>query len=514
MDVSVLTGTVAPPADARRDAPPQLAPFARLPVLAVAGAAGALLLAVSTRLGYFGDELYFLASGKYHPSWGYADNPWLLPQLARLFDAVTPGSAVGLRLLPMALTVLGVVLTALTARELGGGAKAQTMAAAAYAISPQLLGAGHLLMTCTVDPFCWLLVTWLVARWVRTRDDRLLLCAGVTTAVAMQAKFLIVVFWLGLAVGAALSGPRELLRRPLLWLGGLVTVVVTVPTLVWQARHGWPYLSMEQVVAGQVDQAWGGRLAILPLAVLTAGAFVGAFMVFHGCYCLLRDPGLRPYRLFGWACIVATGVFIVTAGRYYYVSGLYAVLFAASATRIERRRPAHWWRWATKWPAYAASALVAIYLALPLRPGDGFTGLVLVDFLPVSSIGWPELADNAAAAYHQLPPDVRAHTAVIGDTYWQASALDVFGRADGVPEAYGVERGYWYLGQPAADTRQVLYVGGDSRRISGFFESVRQVGTVRLAHVNAEAANQGVPIWLCAGPRAPWPHLWTQMYQP
>ena len=484
------------------------------PVLTIAGAAGALLLAVSARLGYFGDELYFLASGKYHPAWGYADNPWLLPQLARLFDAVTPGSVVGLRLLPMALTVLGIVLTALTAREFGGGAKAQAMAAAAYAISPQLLGAGHLLMTCTVDPFCWTLVTWLMARWVRTRDDHLLLYAGIATAVAMQAKFLIVVFWLGLAVGAALAGPRELFRRPLLWLGAAITVVVTVPTLVWQAHHGWPYLSMEQVVADQVNQAWGGRLAILPMAVLTAGAFVGAFMVFHGCYCLLRDPGLRPYRLFGWACIVATGVFIFTAGRYYYLSGLYAVLFAASASRIGRQRPARWWRWATKWPAYALSALLAIYLALPLRPGDGFSGFVLVDFLPVSSVGWPQLADTAATAYRQLPPDVRAHTAVIGDTYWQASALDTFGRADGLPGAYGVERGYWYMSRPANDTRQVLYVGGDSARISGFFASVRQVGTVRLANVNAEAANQGVPIWLCAGPRAAWPQLWTQMYQP
>jgi hypothetical protein len=229
---------------------------------------------------------------------------------------------------------------------------------------------------------------------------------------------------------------------------------------------------------------------------------------------LLRDPGLRAYRLFGWASIVATAVVVVTAGRYYYVSGLYAVLFAASATRIERRQPARWWRWVTKWPAYALSALLAIFLALPLRPGDGFTGLVLVDYLPVSSIGWPQLADTAANAYRRLPPDVRAHTAVIGDTYWQASALDVFGRAEGLPEAYGVERGYWYMGQPAGDTRQVLYVGGDGNRISAFFDSVRQVDTVRLAHVNAEAANQGVPIWLCAGPRAPWPRLWDQMYQP
>jgi hypothetical protein len=488
--------------------------FARLPVLAIAGATGAVLLAVSGRFGYFGDELYFLASGRYHPAWGYADNPWLLPQLARLFDLLTPGSVVGLRLLPMLVTVLGVVLTALIAREFGGGAKAQTIAAAAFAISPQLLGTGHLLMTCTIDPFCWVLVSWLIARWVRTRNDWLLLYAGLATAVAMQSKFLIIGFWLGLVVGALISGPREIFRRPLLWAGAAITLLVTLPTLVWQQNNGWPYLLMSQVVSSQVDHAWGGRLAILPLAVLTAGAFVGAFLVFHGCYCLLRAPELRDYRLFGWACIVVTIVFLVSAGRYYYFAGLYAVLFAASATRIERRMPARWWRWVPTWPAFAVSAALALYIALPIRPDNPFTGSALVDYLPVSSIGWPQLAQTTAAAYDQLPADVRANTAVVGDTYWQSSALDVYGRSDGLPRAYGIERGYWYMGQPPATTRQVLYVGSDRSSIGRFFDSVRQVGTVRLAHVAAEAANQGVPIWLCAEPREPWPRLWARMYQP
>lgn len=488
--------------------------FARGPVLAIAAATGAVLLAVSGRFGYFGDELYFLASGRYHQAWGYADNPWLLPQLARFLDLLAPGSVVVLRLPPLLLTVLGVVLSALIAREFGGGRRAQTVAAAGFAASPQLLGTGHLLMTCTIDPFCWVLVSWLVARWVRTRDDWLLLYAGLATAVAMQAKFLIVALWLGLAVGALIAGPRDIFRRPLLWAGAAITVLITLPTLIWQQSHGWPYLLMSKVVSSQVDHAWGGRLAILPLAVLTAGAFVGAFLVFHGCYCLLRAPELRDYRLFGWACLVVTVVFLVSAGRYYYFSGLYPVLFAASGTRIERRMPALWWRWVPTWPAFLVSAALALYLALPIRPDSAFTGSALVDYLPVSSIGWPQLAQTTAAAYGRLPADVRAHTVVVGDTYWQASALDVFGRSDGLPRAYGVERGYWYMGQPPATTRQVLYVGGDRTSIGRFFGSVRQVSTVRLADVDAEAANQGVPIWLCAEPRAGWPQIWVRMYQP
>ncbi|QWF77895.1 ArnT family glycosyltransferase [Amycolatopsis sp. CA-230715] len=488
-------------------------PFARWPVLAIAGAVGVLLLAVSGKFGYFGDELYFVASAKYHFAWGYADNPWLLPALAWLSDAVFPGSVVALRVLPMLLTAGGIVLAALIAREFGGGTRAQVTTAAAYALSFQLLASGHVLATSTVDPFCWVLVCWLVARWVRTRADRLLLLAGIVTAVAMQGKFLIAFLWLGLIAGAVIAGPRALLRRPALWAGGALTVLLTVPTLLWQARHGWPYLLMNTVVAEQNDRLLGGSVAMIPLAVLMSGLLVGAFLCCHGIFVLLRAPELREYRLFGWAAVLVALLLLVTASRYYYLAGLYAVLFAASAVRLERRRPARWWRWVPTWPVYALSVPLAIYLALPVRPATGFTGVQLVDFVGSGSYGWPRLADTVADSYRKLPPDDRAHTVVMGDSYWQASALAVYGPERGLPAAYGPERGYWYAGAPPDDTREVLYTGGDRELLDRFFGQVRQVNTVRL-DIDASVANQGVPVWLCGAPRDPWPLLWDRMHRP
>nr|WP_042181116.1 glycosyltransferase family 39 protein [Kibdelosporangium sp. MJ126-NF4]CEL14819.1 Dolichyl-phosphate-mannose-protein mannosyltransferase family [Kibdelosporangium sp. MJ126-NF4]CTQ96550.1 Dolichyl-phosphate-mannose-protein mannosyltransferase family [Kibdelosporangium sp. MJ126-NF4] len=487
--------------------------FARLPVLAIAGAVGVVLLAVSGRFGYFGDELYFLASGRYHWAWGYADNPWLLPGLAKLLDMAFPGSVVAFRVLAMLLTVGGVILAALIAREFGGARKAQVLTAGAYALSFQLLASGHVLATSTVDPFCWVLVSWLVVRWVRTRSDVLLLIAGMVTAIAMQGKFLLVFFWLALAAGALIAGPRRLLGRPALWAGGVITFGVCVPTLIWQRDNDWPYLLMHQVVAEQNARLLGGPPAMIPLAVLTAGLFVGVFLVCHGLYVLLRAPHLRPYRLFGWTALLVTAIFLVTASRYYYVAGLYAVLFAASAVMIERRRPARWWRWVPTWPVYALSVPVMIYLALPVRPATGFTGIAIVDHVAGGSYGWPHLADTAAAAYRELPSDERAHTAVMGDTYWQASALDVYGRERGLPGAYGPERGYWYTGRPPDHTTHVLYVGGEETWLRQFFGDVRRVSTVRL-DIQADIANQNVPIWLCDRPSDPWPQLWNRMHRP
>ncbi|WP_186382901.1 ArnT family glycosyltransferase [Amycolatopsis rhizosphaerae] len=485
---------------------PAVPPPAWAPVLLVAAAAATFLLALSGRFGYFGDELYFLVSGKYHFAWGYADNPWLVPALARLADALFPGSVVALRVLPALLTGLGVVLAALLAREFGGARRAQLLAAGACATSLQLLGAGHLLATYLLDPVLWTLTCWLLVRWVRTRRDRLLLFAGLATAVAMQVKFLIVFLWLAVGLAALVTGPRELVRRPLLWAGAAVTAALTVPTVLWQARHGWPYLDMQAIVAEQVDRFMGGPGLLVPLAVVFAGLPVGAFLACHGTGQLLRSP---RYRFLGVAAVLVALIFVLTVGRYYYVSGLYPLLFGASAARIERWRPARWWRWVPTWPSYLLAAAIAVFAALPVRPLSMITS---TDFVASGSYGWPELTDTVAAAYRALPPEDRARAIVMGDTYWQASALDFFGRQRGLPAAYGPERGSWYNAEPPEGAGPVLYTGSDAARLGRFFGEVRQVATVHLP-IRRDNVNQDVPVWLCRAPREPWPLLWQRMHR-
>src|SRR4051812_12782123 len=102
-----------------------LAGFARRPVFLLAAGTAAVLLATAGRYGYFGDELYFLAAGK-HLAWGYADQPPVLPWLAWLANSIAPGSLVVFRIPAILATAAGVVITALIAREMGGGRKAQT----------------------------------------------------------------------------------------------------------------------------------------------------------------------------------------------------------------------------------------------------------------------------------------------------------------------------------------------------------------------------------------------------
>ena len=501
-------------AGARPAASPQVPPPAWRPVLAVAGLAGLVLLVTSGRYGYWGDELYYLAAGR-HPDWGYADQPPLVPLIARAMDELFAGSLVGFRLPGVLITVAGVVVAALTARELGGGPRAQLVTAGAYATAPFLLGQGHLLSTNTVDFLFWAVGLLLLVRWVRVRDDRLLLALGVVTAVALQAKLLIPVLWIAVAAAAVVLGPRELLRRPMLWVAAAIAGASAVPTVLWQAANGWPQFEVAEATGAEVASTYAGALGFVPLALFVSGLPVGAPLLCYGLWRLLRAPRLRPYRFLGVAVLATTAFFVVTGGRYYYVVGMFALCWAAGATEIEHaieRGAGRAWRRATGRVAFGVAAVVVVLTTLPVLPVSSIGRVPgLGSPFAAEEIGWPQLADTVTTAYRALPAEQQATTVVVTETYRQAGAVERFAPPELRP-AYSGSRGYWFLAVPPADTTTVLFVGGDPPMLARWFGSVRQVGTVDNG-LGIRNVNQGAPVWLCTEPRAPLPDMWPDFLQ-
>ena len=479
----------------------ELPVFARGPVLAVAAAVGVVLTAVSGRYGYFGDELYFVAAG-HHLDWGYADQPPLLPLIALLMDTIAPGSVAVLRI-PASLAIMtAVVLAGLLAREFGGGRRAQLLAAGAVAVSPGFLATGHLLATSTVDPVAWIAVTYLLVRWARTRSDGPLLAAGIVTAVGLQAKFLIIAFWAVALVAVFCCGPRGMLRRRALWIGGAVAVLATIPTLGWQARNGWPQLEMGRVVAGESVYA-GGMLGFLPLGFFAAGLLVGSVLGVVGVVRLLRVPELR---FLGVTALGVTLLFMLAGGRPYYLAGVLPVLWAAGAVSVEQRRPAAWWRWVPTWPGYAATAAALLLVnVLPVQPVSAHADqpLQIGDFQR-DEIGWPAMVADVQAAYRALPPGVARDAVVITGDYWTYSAVQQF--APELP-SFSFSRGAAWFGTPPEDSGTVVFVGDPSPIVSGF-RSGTWVGQLDNDERVANLA-QGTPIYVLEGRRSPWAQLWA-----
>ena len=477
--------------------------FARGPVIAVAAAVGVLLTAVSGQYGYFGDELYFIAAGN-HLAWGYADQPPLLPLIALAMDTIAPGSVAVLRIPATLAIVAAVVLGALLAREFGGGRRAQLLAAGAVAVSPGLLATGHLLATSTLDPALWIALTWLLVRWVRTRSDGLLLAAGIVTALALQVKFLIVGFWVIAIIAVLVCGPREMLRRPMLWLGGAIAVLATVPTLVWQAQNGWPQLEMGRIIAAESVYA-GGMLGFLPLGFFAAGLLVGSVLGVYGIVRLLRAPDLR---FLGVTALGVAVLFMLVGGRPYYLAGLLPMLWAAGAAGVEQYRPAVWWRWVPTWPVYAVTVLLlGLGNVLPIQPVSAHADKpLMIGNFQLDEIGWPQMVEDVQAAYRALPPDVARDAVVVSGDYWSYSAVQYF-----APElrSYSFARGAGWFGVPPEDSGAVVFVG-DPTALAPAFDSVRQVGALDN-DVRVNNLAQGTPIFLLEGRNRPWAQLWQDV---
>ncbi|HEX6933602.1 MAG TPA: glycosyltransferase family 39 protein [Streptosporangiaceae bacterium] len=314
-----------------RPHPVALRPLATAPVLAIAAAVTTLLVALSGRYGYHRDELYFLACGR-HLAWGYPDQPPFVPLIARLMSELAPGSLALLRL-PSALAVAAlVVLTAMTARELGGGRAAQMLASAVIAVAPVVTGSGHLLSTTTFALPVWALLTWLLVRILRTGDQRLWLAAGLAAGVGLMDTDLVAFLIVAAVVALAVAGPREPLRSPWFYAGGALALAVWSPYLAWQAGYGWPELTVARsIAAGQSGTSAPWWLIVPEQFVLTAWYFSPIWIA--GLVRLFRDPGLRWCRAVGVAYPVLAVAFMATGGKPYYLAGMFPSCWPRAPSR-------------------------------------------------------------------------------------------------------------------------------------------------------------------------------------
>ena len=133
------------------------------PIALVVGVKLVLQLVFLTGYGWHRDEFYYLIGGR-HLDIGYVDHPLLAPWVARGVDLVFGPSLPALRVVPALLGAATVLLTALLAREFGGGRMAQTIAALCVALDPAFLAINHWFQTPSFDAFAWVALSYALVR--------------------------------------------------------------------------------------------------------------------------------------------------------------------------------------------------------------------------------------------------------------------------------------------------------------------------------------------------------------
>jgi len=455
-------------------------PVTSVRVSLACGALAALLQAavVAPFLGRYGwdrDELYFVSASR-RPTWGYVDFPPLTAWIAWLVRHVFGDSLVALRLTCLVAMMLTGVLVALMARELGGRAGAQAAAALVWALSPYGLGAASIFHPTWFDVLCWVALLYVILLALNRRRPRLWLVAGAIAGIGLEAKYTIAFLLATLLVALLATDGRRVLSTRWPWLGLAVAVLLLLPNLLWEAQHGWAsvhfFSSQNAKTAGDTP----------PGTYLAQQFLIGAGLVLAvvGVIWLWRRPALRALALLP---PLVTAFFLLERGRAYYPIPADAVAVAAGTVALAGwLRDGSRRRLAVLAPLLALQAVVlalALPLLVPVRSTASMVSSgVWQDSFYDDEIGWSELADQTAAVWKRLPRAERAQGAVVAGNYGEASALERYGPARGLPLILSGHLSWQYWRPRRLPQRFVLFVGYDPAALTRLCRSWIRLATI------------------------------------
>jgi Dolichyl-phosphate-mannose-protein mannosyltransferase len=492
-------------------------------VLYLAGAKFLFHMLTANRYGIFRDELYYLACGE-HLAWGYVDQPPLIAVVAWIARHLFGDWLIGLRFIPALAGAVTVWLTGKIARELGGGAFAQVLAALAVICVPIYLILHHWLTMNALEPLLWTACIWCIVRAINRDNPRYWIGFGVFAGIAMETKYTIAFFVLAVAIGLVFTTQRRFLVSKEFWFGALLAFLIFLPNLIWLAGHGWPFLELMHNIRQTHRDVVRGPVAFVldQLQILNPVLFPlwvgGLIWLFLG-----RDG--RRFRLLGIVYIVLLAMFILLRGKNYYLVSIYPLLFAAGAVVFEKITRARW-----KWSrvAYALFLIGSTIVLAPtvspiLSPEGAIAYQKKLGFEPpkaenqrtgplpqyfADEFGWADMARETARVYKSLSPEEQARTAIFANSYGQAGAIDFFGPRLGLPKSICNHQSYWLWGPRDYDGSIVIVLGSDGSGDREHFQSVEAAG--RAEHPYSRR-DEHFDIFLCRGLTGDLHQFWPRM---
>jgi hypothetical protein len=480
-------------------------------------------LSLSTRYGYFRDELYYLDCGR-HLSWGYVDHAPLIGLLSRIALLLGGGLPV-LRMFPAIAGALLVALTMLITWRLGGGRFAQGLAGISMALVPIYLAMDSLMTMNAFEPLFWMGCIYFAVRFIQTRDSRFWLWFGVLSGLGLMNKHSTVFFGLAFVIGLLLTEHRREFTRPWVWVAAGVALLICSPNLIWQIQHHFPTLEDLRNV-----KAMGKNVELGPLKFILQQILVMHPVLFciwiAGLWHFLWGRGTR-YRLLAWTFLVFFATMMVLHGKDYYVIPVYPMLFAGGAVAWEGALDGWHLTRGRLWPKVAMLALIIINggvvapLMLPLLSPEKYVayGRALHYIPPKQEVhqqsqwpqpwadqfGWPELVDQVARAYNSIPLAERSRTAILTGNYGEAGAIDLFGAKYGLPEAISGHQTYYYWGTHGFGGDNLITLQYDPEDLAEMCTSFEKVAV----HFEAWGmAEENHAIYLCRGLKKPFAEMW------
>jgi hypothetical protein len=325
----------------------------------------------------------------------------------------------------------------------------------------------------------------------------------------------------GLSLGLLLTVPREY-KHCWIWLGAAVAMLLFLPNLLWEMYTGWPTIAAfgdwYQIRDRLTVDVHRGAAPAHPTALgphLVDGSMVPA-----------AGPGRPPVRRTRSYILDCSAEMLILHGKIYYLAPAYVMLLAAGSVWFEKQT----WFTAKRWVAPAAAvnlivaAVIAAPLTMPILPVNSLAHYarfwdvqaVRVENVPQDDLpqlfgdmfGWPEQVATVAKVFEALPSAERAHTTIAAYNYGEASAIDYFGPAYGLPPAVSGHNQYGFWGPGGNSNEVVVAIGYREGFLRQFFDDVQRQATMNSRHALPEERN--VAIFICREPKADWATMWAR----
>jgi hypothetical protein len=441
------------------------------------------ILAQHAGYGIFRDELYYLVCGQ-RLAFGYVDQPPLVALQARLTEMIFGHDHMwSLRLLSALAGAAKVFLTGLLAWALGGSRRAAALAMLGVISAGIYLGIDGFLSMNSFDPVFWMLCVLALIRVTQATSPKEIrnwwLIFGASAGLSFENKDSVAFFLIAILIALLLTPQRRILASRWMAVAVGVTVLIALPNFLWQALHHFP--TIEFLHNAQVS---GKNTKLPPLQFISQQIMMltpqNLLLWGAGVLWLLFARAARPWRFLGVFFLVFFGLMLALHGKDYYLAPAYPVFFAAGAVA--------WTTWAaqTRW----RNALVLVFAAIevislaaffpfsvPVLPPQQYLAYAktlhfsamdsevqeVKPLLPqfyADRFGWSDLADEVARVYHSLPPQEQAVTGIYAQNYGEAGAIDILGRAYGLPMSISGHQNYWLWGPRGYTGEEMMLISG------------------------------------------------------
>jgi len=461
--------------------------------------------------GYFRDELYYIALS-HHLDWGYIDVPPLLPLCIALLRYTIGNSLFALHLFSAMTGVVILIFTWMMVKKMGGKLFAQVLALVCVTFAPYYIATESMCNYDCLEKLFWVLALYFLVALLTSENKKYWIYFGIAVGLGLMSKFDMLWLGVGIVIALILTSQRKYFLTYQFWLGGIITLFIVSPYLIWIVNND--FLTLEYFVnySSQTqpitiferikEQTWALNPLTLPVWII-------------GLYYFLFNKTGKKFRLLGITFVAVMFLCVILHTKFYLSMPYYIVLFAGGAVCTE------------SFFAERYKASCSIYIVLIAVVGLFFIPyvrpiLIIPTFIKYAKIvdhilpdfqterdvkqtiipqhfadrfGWEEMAAEFGRICNSLSEEERKSAVIVVRNYGEVGALDFYREKYNLPPVICGHLQY-YLWKPKDISEKIVNISmrfpiDDLRKT---FFNVKQVGMTYCEYAIYYENNQ--PVYL------------------